>query len=272
MKTIFRQEFLSSDFSLPFKFELLSPPSSPSAFSYELHTGHHNCINLSWVSSGFELTAFKISIDPVPDPVFVDGSQRRTSICHLLVENSMYVAFISSIANSGESPAAELHIRYFMKPQLNFSSDPFGLLPTEPPLQAVIFNFPVGLNSSSPGFDVSLRRTHAPSINSSALSVHVYAAQEHGEPTVISFRMPQLPDLCGSSGCTSYEVDLCFAAPGGLSVCSSVSIRSVSTAAIFQRRKLPVQQNQDHSLMTSMFQLITLILSFLTNLLCTFQL
>lgn len=236
LKTVFRQTSVSSKYSRPWTFSLLPPPASPSIF-YELHVGQQNCLNLSWTSSDSDIKAFKISIPPVPDPFFFDGNVRQTSLCDVLVENTIYVASISSIADSGESPAAEVLVRYFMKPQLIFSSDPIpsiGLPTEQPSLQAVIYNFPVGLNSSSPGFGVFLKRNEHPAIHISAISVYVDAALQPDDPTLVSFRIPQLPDLCAAGVCSSYEVDLCFVAHGGLSVCSSLFIRSILTASILK--------------------------------------
>ena len=240
LKTVFRQTSLSSKYSRPLKFSLLPPPASPSSIVYELHVGLHNCLNLSWASSDSDIKAFKITIPPVPESFYVDGHLRQTSLCNVLVENTIYIASISSIADSGESPAAEVVIRYFMKPQLIFSSDPIpsiGMPIEQPSLQAVIYNFPVGLNASSPGFGVFLKRTEHPAIQSSAISIYVDAALQPDDPTLVSFRIPQLPDLCAAGVCSSYEVDLCFVARSGVSVCASLSITSILTASILKVSK-----------------------------------
>ena len=152
-------------------------------------------------------------------------------------ENSIYFAQIFSIANSGESDAAQLEIRYFMKPQLIFSSDPIpsiGLSPDEPSLQAAIYKFPASMNTPSLGFSVLLCRTQAPAFNASAIFVTALASQDPNVPTLISFRILQLPDLCFSGGCSSYEVDVCFSSTGDASVCSFLIVRSVSRATIAQ--------------------------------------
>jgi hypothetical protein len=241
VRTIFRQRSLISGISAPLKFMLLLPPVSPSLFIYQLHTGQQNCVNLSWVSPANDIALFKILIFPISTPIYVDGRQRQTSVCNVLVENNIYGASITSITNSGESPAAQLEIRFFMKPQLIFSSvsvSSIGLLPNEPSFRAIIYNFPPGLNSSTPGFGIIISRSQAPSISTNAMIVSVDAALHPADPTVVAFRTPQLPDLCPSGMCLSYEVNLCFFAPSSLSACTVLLIRSVSTAIISKVSKV----------------------------------
>jgi myo-inositol-hexaphosphate 3-phosphohydrolase len=249
VKTIFRRSssgvILSSNFSSPYKFSLLFPPVSPSLFTHQLFRGVQNCVNLSWVSSDPSVIKFRISISSLTNPIFVDGMLRRTSLCSILTEGNVYDAVISSLAMSGTSPAIQLQIRYFMIPQLICRSNPIpstGLSPNDPPLRALIYNFPVGLNSSSLGLYVLLlRRSQSPVIHTPAMIVSLDVAEDLSAASSISFRTPQFPDLCSDSGfCSSYGVNLCFVGPGNVSVCDEnpLMVRSISTATISQISKV----------------------------------
>ena len=110
-----------------------------------------------------------------------------------------------------------------------------GLAPSEPPLEALIYDFPTG--ASLTGFVVYFSSDEDPLVNRLLAFVNGTVLPENpSAPLQVYFRTPVFPDFCMPSGqCRSYKVSVCF--ESSLSkVCTSqedsLVIKSLSTAQV----------------------------------------
>lgn len=185
------------------------PPDAPEPFTNNVFG---ECVNFTWSHQNSDILDFTISVLSLPR-VIVDGSLRAHSICGTFSRNIIYIVGISCRSRSGVSHEVYTEVRYYLQPRLVFSSAPIpsiGLAPSDPPLEALIYDFPTG--ASLTGFVVYFSSDEDPLVNRLLAFVNGTVLPENPyAPLQVYFRTPVFPDFCMPSGeCRSYKVSVCF--------------------------------------------------------------
>ena len=145
-----------------YAFSVLPPPDAPEPFTNNVFG---ECVNFTWSHQNSDILDFTISVLSLPR-VIVDGSLRAHSICGTFSRNIIYIVGISCRSRSGVSHEVYTEVRYYLLPRLVFSSAPIpsiGLAPSDPPLEALIYDFPTG--ASLTGFVVYFSSDEDPLVN-----------------------------------------------------------------------------------------------------------